>query len=189
MLRGNTLQNAWWIGRTTKIVVARQKNAANVVGCENANIVATTSFDHQNPGRAMMLLTHGSGPARKQIAAPRWGRATAATTAQAAAEGRPNSGAVAAQRYPEVRLPRFYGVYEQLAVRGYVALPRWMRVGMRNARPLHVFVLRAPPDGGAAACARGRTRASSTCSRSAASRTRAAAHGAARTRNRARMMP
>ena len=135
MPRGNTPQNAWWIGCTTKIVVALQKNAANVVGCENANIVATTSFDHQNPGRAMMLLTHGSGPARKQIAAPRWGRATAATTAQAAAEGRPNSGAVAAQRYPEVRLPRFYGVYEQLAVRGYVALPRWMRVGMRNARP------------------------------------------------------
>ena len=30
--RGNAPKNAWWIGRTTKIVVARQKNAANVVG-------------------------------------------------------------------------------------------------------------------------------------------------------------
>ena len=126
---------------------------------------------------------------KKQINTTQRGRETAATTSQAAAKGRPNRGAVATQRYLEVRLPRFYGVYKQLAVRGYVALPHWMRVGMRNTLLLCAFLRQAPPDRGAAARARGRARASSTCSRSAASRTRAAAHGAARTWSRAGMMP
>jgi len=186
--RGNTPQNAWWIGCTTKIVVALQKNAANVVGCEKANIGGVLYFHFENSGPATMPRGHGSGAAKKILNTHRRGRATAATTSQAAAKGRPNRGAVATQRYLEVRLPRFYGVYEQLAVRGYVAPPRWMRVGMRNILLLHVFVLRAPPDRRAAARARGRTRASSTCSRSAASRTHPAAHGAARTRSRAGMM-
>ena len=78
---------------------------------------------------------------------------------------------------------------EQLSVRRNVVPHRWMRVNMRTNRLLREFVLRAPPDRGAAARAQGRTRASSSCARPVAFRTRAAAHGAARTRSMTGMVP
>ena len=112
--RGNAPKNAWWIGCTTKIVVALQKNAANVVGCENTNIDMESIDDYRISGRMTILRLNGSGAANKTLDSSRRGRATAATTSQAAAEGRPNRDAVAAQRYLEVRLPRFYGAHEQL---------------------------------------------------------------------------
>ena len=93
------------------------------------------------------------------------------------------------QRYTGARLPPLYGVCEQLSVRRYVVPHRWMRVNMRTNRLLREFVLRPPPDRGAAARAQGRTRASSSCARPVAFRTRAAAHGAARTRSMTGMVP